>query len=83
MSAARIIGAVFGVVLLVGGFLGTAISVIAILDPVGTQLSDDSNPFGPPRSFFSSVWILVFYLGVGAIGFILAWRSVRKRPASA
>jgi hypothetical protein len=83
MSAAKIVGAVLGLVLLVGGFLGTAVSLFAILDPAGTQLADDSNPFGPPRSLLGSVSILAFYLVVCTTGIFLIWRSVRKRPVSA
>ena len=81
MSAAKIVGLV-GLGLLVGGFLGIAVSVFAIVDPGGTQMADDANPFGRPPSFISSVSMLVFYLGVCALGFILIWRSVRKRRAS-
>jgi hypothetical protein len=82
MSAAKIFGLVLGLGFLVGGFLGVAVSVFAIFDPAGTQMADDANPFGRPPSFLSSVSILVFYLGVCALGFILTWRSVRKRRAS-
>jgi hypothetical protein len=82
MSAAKIIGLVLGLGLLVGGFLGVAVSVFAILDPGGTQMADDANPFGHPSSLLSSASILVFYLAVCALGFILTWRSVRKRRAS-
>jgi hypothetical protein len=50
MSAAKIVGVVCGLVLLVGGFLGVAVSLFAIFDPAGTQMADDANPFGPPPS---------------------------------
>ena len=83
VSAAKIVGAVLGSFLGVGGFLGVAVSLFAILDPAGTQMADDANPFGPPPSLLSSVAILVFYLGVCAIGFFLTLRSFRKPSMSA
>jgi hypothetical protein len=83
MSAAKIVGVVCGLVLLVGGFLGVAVSLFAIFDPAGTQMADDASPFGPPPSLLSSVAILVFYLGACAIGFFLTWRSPRKPSMSA
>jgi hypothetical protein len=83
MSAAKIVGAVLGLVLLVVGFLGVAVSVFAILDPAGAKMADDANPFGAPPSLLSSVLIFVFYLAVCVLGFFLTWRSVRKRPVSA
>jgi hypothetical protein len=83
VSAAKIVGVVCGLVLLVGGFLGVAVSLFAIFDPAGTQMADDGNPFGPPPSLLSSVAILVFYLGVCAIGFFLTWRSLCKPSTSA
>jgi uncharacterized membrane protein required for colicin V production len=83
MSAAKIVGAVLGLILGVGGFLGVAVSVFAIFDPAGTQMADDANPFGPPPSLLRSLAILVFYLGVCAIGFFLTWRAIRKASMSA
>lgn len=83
MRATKIVGAILGLILFVGGFLGVAVALFAILDPAGTQMADDANPFGPPRSLPSSVTTLVFYLGVCAIGFFLTWRSLRKPSMSA
>jgi hypothetical protein len=83
MSAAKIVSAVLGLILLVGGFLAVAVSLFAVFDPAGTQMADDANPFGPPRSLLGSVSILVFYFVVCAAGFFLTWRSLRNRPASA
>jgi hypothetical protein len=83
MSGAKTVSAVLGLILLVGGFLGEAVSLFAIFDPAATQMADDANPFGPPRSLLSLVSILVFYLVVCVVGFFLTWRSLRKRPGSA
>jgi hypothetical protein len=83
MSAAKMIGAGLGLILLVGGVLGVAVSLIAILDPAGAQMADDANPFGPPPSLLSSISILIFYLIVSAVAFFLTWRSFRKRSVSA
>jgi hypothetical protein len=82
MSASKIIGAGLGLILLVAGFLGVALSLVAILDPAVAQMADDANPFGPPRSFLSSASLFVFYLIICAVGVFLTWRSLRKRPVS-
>ena len=48
MSTARIVGAVLGLVLLFGGFLGLAVSLFAMFDPAGTKMADDADPFRCP-----------------------------------
>ncbi len=83
MSPPKIVAAVAGLFLLLGGIVGTAVSLLAVLDPVGTKMSDDADPFGTPPSFFSSLSILLVYLGVSGVGAFVVWRSVRKPSASA
>lgn len=58
-----------GLVLILFGGLGSVVGIIGIIDPVGTQMSDDSNPFGTPHTFVQSlsetlIFILIFSLGV-------------------
>ena len=83
MSAPRIVAGAVGLFLLLGGLVGTAVSLLAVLDPVRTKMSDDADPFGTPPSLLISLSILLVYLGVSGLGAFLVWRSVRKPPASA
>jgi hypothetical protein len=83
MSAPKIFAGVVGLFLLVGGLVGTAVSLLAVLYPVGSKMADDADPFGTPSSLLTSLSILLLYLGVSGVGAFLVWRSVRKPPASA
>ena len=75
--------AMLSLVLLLIGLLGSAVSLFAIFDPVGTQMADDNNPFGTPPSLLSSVLMLLVYLTLGIAGGVLARKSFRKRHLSA
>ena len=81
MSATKIGAAVFDLLLLLVGLLGSAVSMLAFIDPVGEKVADDNDPFGvPPR--LSSLLILLMFLCVGALGILLAWRSIGGRRQS-
>ncbi len=62
--------AVGGVLALVG-FVGMAVGILAVLDPVGAQHSNDGNPFGPPPTTLESVLIAALFLCVAASGVFL------------
>ena len=79
----RIIIGVFGFILLFVGLIGIPIALLAIFDPVGTQMADDNNPFGTPPSLFGSILLLLFCLSIGVVGGFLVRKSVRKQPVSA
>ena len=83
MTPLKITAIVSGLILVLVGLLGSAVSLFAIFDPAGTQMADDANPFGAPPTLRSSLLILVLYLCVCGIGVLLTWRSVRKRRVSA
>ncbi len=55
-------------------------SVVAILDPVGTKMADDSDPFGEPSSKISSAVMGAASFAVGIGGIFLAFRRSKKRP---
>ena len=78
----KIFAGISGLLLLLVGCVGSLVSIVAIFDPVGTQMADEGDPFGPPRSLVSSVLILLLYLAVCGVGTFLTWRSVRKPRAS-
>jgi hypothetical protein len=83
MSGAKIVAGLSSVILLLVGLLGSAVSVLAIIDPVGTKAADDNDPFGTPPSLLGSLLMLLIFLCVSAVGVFLAWTSVRERRLSA
>jgi hypothetical protein len=53
---------------LLGGF-GILFGIIDLIDPVGSKMADDGDPFGVPHSFSESfglklVYVLIFCLGI-------------------
>lgn len=83
MSAAKIVARTSGLFLLLSGLFGIAVAVFSMLDPVGSKMADDGDPFGTPPSLLDSFLILLVYLGISGIGAFLIWKSVRKPSASA
>ena len=79
----RIIIGVFGFILLFVGLIGIPIALLAIFDPVGTQMADDNSPLGTPPSLFGSILLLLFCLSISVVGGFLVRKSVRKQPVSA
>jgi len=82
MSATKIGAAVFDLLLLLVGPLGSAVSMLAFIDPVWERVADDNDPFGVPPSRLSSLLIHLMFLCVGALGILLAWRSIGGRRQS-
>lgn len=67
-----ILGA-FGLLILVIGLLG-------LVDPSGTKLSDDADPFGPTsmRDYIWSIILLICGIGTTFAGTYLIWRTDNK-----
>lgn len=67
-----------GLVLLLAfiGLLLSGLTVIAILDPVGTKMADDADPFGDPYVPFW--WHLIFF-AISAACFIGAYFLLKNR----
>ncbi len=60
------------------GLLGTGVGILAILDPAGSKMSDDSDPFGTPPSLLESVARTLFYLLITGFGiWLLSYKSKR------
>ena len=58
-----------GCVFILSGFIGVGVGIIGIIDPVGTKMSDDGDPFGVPPPFsealvMTCVFALVFIVGI-------------------
>src|SRR2546430_15509565 len=66
----RFLKAIAGTGLLLVGLVGSAVSFLALADPVGTKMADDADPFGVPPSASGSLILLVVFLAVGAVGVI-------------
>ncbi len=51
------------------GFLGIGFGIIALIDSIGSKMSDDADPLGVPDSlevslFKTGVYFLIFLLGI-------------------
>ncbi len=57
-----------GSLLLLCGLIGAAVGVIGLLDPAGTKMADDADPFGPPASSFTSVVVIAGGLTASLLG---------------
>lgn len=58
-----------GSILFLFSLLGILFGIIAIFDPIGSQMSDDGNPFGTPPTFFESfsklfVFSVIFIISI-------------------
>jgi hypothetical protein len=72
----RLLSIITGVGLLIFGLLGVLVSIVAIIDPVGTKMADNGDPFGTPPTSVESLLRLVCFLALTAVG---AWLALRGR----
>lgn len=68
-----------GIGMILFSLIACGVLLIAIVDPVATQMADDNNPYGPPPSRLYSVSALCVSLVVGAAGVYLVRRSLHPR----
>ena len=66
-----------GFVLFLFGLFGALFGLISIVDPVGTQMANDSDPFGEPPTLVKSIAITGMYLALAVIGGWLFKRGQR------
>ena len=62
-------GICFGCIFILLGSVGILLGIIAIIDPVGTKMANDGDPFGVPPTISESltltlIYVFVFFLGV-------------------
>ena len=69
------ISRVLGVVLALVAAVFLIVSLIALIDPVGTQMADDSDPFGPPIPWYGAAGMAIASTAVGAAG---VWLAIRR-----
>jgi hypothetical protein len=74
----RIVLALLAVLLILAGLLIVLVGVIAVLDPVGTKLADDNDPFGPPPPRWQGAVATIVGLGVISTGIGAVVAMVRR-----
>lgn len=69
-----------GIMLLFLSSFGVMVGIVAMIDPVGTKMSDDGDPFGVPPSFVESLSLTLFYAGNFFVGvwLILGTSQLKK-----
>ena len=78
----RFMSGFVGLALVGLAFLGSGLSLIAIVDPAGTKMADDNDPFGVPPSLSQSMTTFVVCVAVGILGALLIWLACRRRHAT-
>lgn len=64
-----------GLVLTVFAAIFFLVSLLAIIDPVGTKMADDNDPFGSPPSRLSSVLLCGGAVGLFFLGaYLMKWK---------
>jgi len=65
---------IFGILLVLAGFILAGIEFLAVLDPEGTKMADDGDPFGPVAPWWQhALWFMAI-----AACFAVAWRLLRR-----
>lgn len=75
----KVLSITAGIGMILFSLIACGVLLIAIVDPVGTQMADDNNPYGPPPNRLYSVSALCVSLVVGAAGVYLVRRSLHPR----
>ena len=86
MAWLRILLRILGVLTSALGLGGSLFAVLALLDPAGTQLANDHDPFGTPPSTGEVLESLAVWLALLGIGLWLSLprrESKRARPQQA
>ena len=66
---------IFGCAIALVSAVLLVLSVIALIDPVGKKLADDSDPFGPPSPWYVNASMLLASILFGGIGLWIAFRT--------
>jgi hypothetical protein len=77
-TAKRLLSVATGLGLVILGSVGMFVSILAIIDPVGTKMADDNDPFGPPPTIERSLLMLLAFVVMAILGAWLSWRGGRK-----
>ncbi|NOT46260.1 MAG: hypothetical protein HOP17_00725 [Acidobacteria bacterium] len=67
-----------GIIVSLFGAVGLLFGLIAILDPVGTKMADDPDPFGTPPSRIESALLTLAFAVIAGIGVLIIWVATKK-----
>lgn len=67
-----------GFVVALFGLFATGIGILGLLDPVGSKMADDSDPFGAPPSFLESGLFTLIFLSMAIFGIWLMSHKSKK-----
>jgi hypothetical protein len=73
------LGLILGCFLSMFGVLGVGLGILDILDPVGTKMADDSDPFGTPHTLTESLTFTAVFATVLLSGVLLMIVSYRHK----
>lgn len=68
-----------GCLFMLVGVLGVGFGVLGILDPVGTKMADDGDPFGTPHTLTESLTITGIYALVLLFGLWLMFAFGKRK----
>ena len=77
MPISKILRIVSGLFFMLVGVIGVLVGIIAIIDPVGTKMSDDSDPFGVPPTFAEGLTLTLAFVLIFSLGILLV---IRLKP---
>jgi|CXWL01.1.fsa_nt_gi hypothetical protein len=77
----KFLGRLIGAMLMGLAVVGVLFCVLAMIDPRGSKMSDDGDPFGEPPSLAESASMGGCYLLLGICGLILFRLSRVRIPA--
>ena len=70
-----------GIVLSVVGFLGVIVAALGLIDPAGTKLADDGDPFGSPDPWYVGALIFGAFAACAVVGLWLLFGFGKRRDA--
>jgi hypothetical protein len=62
-----------GTLLFIGGILGVFVALFGLLDPVGSKMADDGDPFGASSPLYVHALILIVYAACTLLGLRLVF----------
>ncbi|HRH40444.1 MAG TPA: hypothetical protein PKY82_02280 [Pyrinomonadaceae bacterium] len=69
----------FGLILLLFGILGVGLGILDILDPVGTKMADDGDPFGTSHTVTQSLTFTAIFTVALLSGLSLIFVYYKRR----
>lgn len=60
------------------GLIGVGVGILGVVDPVGSKMSDDNDPFGQPGAILWPIAVSLFSALIVAFGFWIISRVDRE-----